>query len=357
MNRETERYGLAGGAAVIVALFAIWKGVGVAPAVLAILVTGAVFIGVEYVLDQRQMLPDTVPAPGGESRVAFPAAAAPPTVSEGGQEISSPNVLPNDGRTSATLDMALLDPNSVEVTHVASAGTRTIWSLSIAKHGQAIAECEDAVHIDATRWVMAVADGASSSFGAGRWAQVLVDEFVTAPPQPLSPGSFDSWLERSRAAMSGGESADRSGWWAEEGARRGAFATLVGAAVHGKADERVATVMCLGDSCAFLVGGDRRLRRSLPYEDASQFGSHPSLIGSLPGHGAVAPSWTTLPVAPGDVLVLASDAVSEWLLGDQRRIDRILELTPSEIADVVIAERAVGHIVNDDLTLAVMGLS
>ncbi len=349
---------MAGGTAAVVALVAIWKGVGPVPAVLAVIVTGLMVIGVDYLIVRGQDLPDPVLAPSPtSSSVAVPRATAPPTVAEDGQAIPSPESRASAERTSATLDLALLDPNSIEVVNAASTDKRTIWSFRVAKHGQAIDECEDAVRIDGTRWVMAVADGASSSFGAGRWARVLVDEFVTAPPQPLSPGSFDAWLDRSRAVMSGGEAADKSGWWAEEGARRGAFATLVGAAVHGKADERVATVMCLGDSCAFLVDGARHVRRTLPYEDASQFGSHPSLIGSLPAHGTIAPSWTTLPVSSGDVLVLASDAVSEWLLGDPRRFDRILQLTPDEISDLVIAERSAGRIVNDDLALAVMALS
>ena len=339
MNQETERYAIATGAALLVAAFAIWKGVDPAPAVLAILSTGAVFIGVDYVLDQRTSLPDPTPVPVEPLAEIAPRTAVAPTMTESGEADPARSVIASEEPSSATLDMALLDPNSVDVSSAATGDNRTAWSLRISKHGQAVDDCEDATRIDAARWVMALADGASSSFAAGRWAQVLVDEFVAAPPQPLSPGSFDAWLERSRTAMSAGESADKSGWWAEEGARRGAFATLVGAAVHGKSDERVATIMCLGDSCAFLVGGDRRLRRSLPYEDASQFGSHPSLIGSLPGHGAVAPSWTTLPVASGDVLVLASDAVSEWLLGDQRRFEQILQLTPSEIADVAIAQR------------------
>jgi hypothetical protein len=45
------------------------------------------------------------------------------------------------------------------------------------------------------------------------------------------------------------------------------------------------------------------------------------------------------------------------LLGDRRRFAQIEQLSPEVLADLLIAERAAGRIVNDDLTLAVVGLS
>ena len=241
------------------------------------------------------------------------------------------------------------------------------FSIRVAKHGNSIAECEDAVTVDPRRAVLAVADGASSSFGANVWADTLTKRFVTQPPKPLSVASFSTWLGEARASSpppsgtpEGADSGNPNGWWSEQGAREGAYSTIVGAAIMTDGDARVATIMCLGDSCAFVLTGPhgaRVLRRSLPYEDASQFGSHPALLGSMVDRVHDEPSWTTIPAEPGDVVVLASDAVAEWLLGDPKRFGVLDGEAPEAIATRLIGERTDGRIVNDDLTVAVFELA
>lgn len=300
----------------------------------------------------------TLPQTQAES-LAPPRGVEPPTVGEP-VDPDAP-VVPVEKQT-ATLDPALFDAQSVEI-KVNSQGKSRVFSIRVAKHGNAIAECEDAVAVDPRRGVLAVADGASSSFGAGIWADTLTKQFVKTPPKPLSISSFSDWLGQARVASPeavGGESDNPNGWWSEQGARQGAFSTVVGAAIMSDGGSRVATVMCLGDSCAFVLTGpvgERVVRRSLPYEDAEQFGSHPSLLGSMSDRQHDEPTWTTIPTAPGDLLVLASDAVSEWLLGDPRRFQLLDGHEPEAIATRLIAERTDGKMVNDDLTVAVLELA
>lgn len=288
-----------------------------------------------------------------------PRGVEPPRIGEPVDPTTAP---PSVEKHIASLDPALFDPTSVEI-KTNSQGKSRVYSIRIAKHGNTIDECEDAVAVDPRRGVLAVADGASSSFGAVTWADTLAKQFVQTPPKPLSVGSFSEWLGRARRATPEpvrGESDDPNGWWSEQGARQGAFSTVVGAAIMSDGGSRVATVMCLGDSCAFVLtgpSGDRAVRRSLPYEDAEQFGSHPSLLGSMADRQHNEPTWTTIPTAPGDLLVLASDAVSEWLLGDPRRFQLFDGNEPDEIANRLIAERTDGKMVNDDLTVAVLELA
>ena len=94
--------------------------------------------------------------------------------------------------------------------------------------------------------------------------------------------------------------------------------------------------------------------RGLPYEDSSQFGSHPALVGSTAEHGLLEPSWTTLGVSPGQLVVLASDALAEWLLTDPTRFAAVDADPLDDLVTRLADERAHGRIVNDDLTLAVM---
>lgn len=283
----------------------------------------------------------------------------PPTVAE---PVDPSAAAASSEKQTAILDPALFDPSSVEI-KTNSEGKSRVFSIRIAKHGNTLDECEDAVAVDPRRGVLAVADGASSSFGAELWADTLAKQFIKSPPKPLSVDSFANWLGEARGVLpeaGGGEADNPNGWWSEQGARQGAFSTVVGAAIMTDAGARVATVMCLGDSCAFVLtgpAGARVLRRSLPYEDAEQFGSHPSLLGSMAERSHDEPTWTTIPTSPGDLLVLASDAVSEWLLGDPKRFQVLDGTEPSAIASRLVAERTDGKMVNDDLTMAVLELA
>ena len=361
---------VSGVVAVIVGVVAAVSGIGVVLVVVAVVAAVAAF----WLLDAL-MMPSGAPgrqheaglAPGGTGgtlpqtrteSLGPPRGVEPPTV---GEPVDT-NTAPSVEKQTATLDPALFDAQSVEI-KVNSQGKSRVFSIRIAKHGNGIVECEDAVAVDPRRGVLAVADGASSSFGAGVWADTLTKQFVKTPPKPLSVGSFADWLGEARVASPeavGGESDNPNGWWSEQGARQGAFSTVVGAAIMTDGGSRVATVMCLGDSCAFVLTGqvgDRTVRRSLPYEDAEQFGSHPALLGSMADRHHDEPTWTTIPTAPGDLLVLASDAVSEWLLGDPKRFQLLDGHEPEAIASRLIGERTDGKIVNDDLTLAVLELA
>ena len=366
-NTMASKWILSGVVAAIVGVVAAVSGIGL----VLLLVAVVAAVGAFWLLDSLMTpSPDrslglapgasggTLPQTGIES-LPPPRGVEPPKVAEP----VDPN-LPQAAveKQTATLDPGLFDAQSVEI-KANSQGKSRVFSIRIAKHGNAIAECEDAVAVDPRRGVLAVADGASSSFGAGIWADTLAKHFVKAPPKPLSIGSFSEWLGLARVATPeavGGESDNPNGWWSEEGARQGAFSTVVGAAIMSDGGTRVATVMCLGDSCAFVLTGpigERVVRRSLPYEDAEQFGSHPSLLGSMADRQHDEPTWTTIPTTPGDLLVLASDAVSEWLLGDPKRFQLLDGTEPEAIASQLIAERTDGKIVNDDLTVAVLEIA
>ena len=314
----------------------------------------------------------TLPATSAES-LPPPRGVEAPMVTEpagdgqdGGEQDGGDGQDGGDRQHGARLDPNLFDPKSVEI-KASSQRSGRAFSIRIAKHGNSIAECEDAVAVDPRRAVLAVADGASSSFGANVWADTLTNQFVKQPPKPLSVASFSGWLDEARmsspaprGAPEGADVENPNGWWSEQGAREGAFSTIVGAAIMTDGDARVATMMCLGDSCAFVLTGSpgtRVLRRSLPYEDASQFGSHPALLGSMVDRVHDEPSWTTVPAGPGDVVVLASDAVAEWLLGDPKRFGVLDGEEPEAIATRLVGERTDGRIVNDDLTVAVFELA
>jgi hypothetical protein len=401
--------------AVVIVVMAALSGVSV-----VILVIAAIAGVIAFVLFDARLAESAATSDGAvePSLVADSGFAEPSAYDDHGSADGDVDAGDGDDATtetrSARLDPALFDPDSVEI-KTGTESTGRAFSIRIAKHGHSIDECEDSVTVDPRRAVLAIADGASDSFGAGEWAETLTKRFVKRPPKPLSVASFARWLEEARAESaasvpsavsvasdasadssddasaeasddpSADSSADASadssddasadssadgadsaetdesiGWWSEEGARRGAFSTLAGAAMMTDGDARVVTVMCLGDSCAFVLTGppgERTVRRSLPYEDASQFGSHPALLGSIVGSDHGDPSWTTVPTVPGDVVVLASDATAEWLLRNPRRLAMFDGDEPAAIARLLVEERTDGRIVNDDLAVALLEMT
>lgn len=376
-NELLSKLGASGAIAVVVGAAAAVTNISIVVVVIAMLAA----VGAFWALDawiapeapavdlapgvERSRLPITSTEPLAPPAEEDPPAAEPPATpapaeaSEAGDDAGAV-------QQSARLDPALFDPQSVEV-KVSSRSSRRAFSVRIAKHGNSLAECEDAVTLDPRRSIVAVADGASSSFGAHLWADTLSKQFVRQPPKPLSVSAFATWLDEARTSSGVPEGEDKgeagsapAGWWSEDGVRTGAYSTIVGAVVTSDGDGHAVTVMCLGDSCAFVLtgqAGERVMRRSLPYEDASQFGSHPSLLGSLADRIHDEPTWTTVPVGGGDLVVLASDAVAEWLLGDPRRFSLFDSETPDAIAARLVADRADGLIVNDDVAVAVLELS
>ena len=372
-NELPSRVALGAAVGVTVAVVAAVSDVGVGLLVVATIAAVATFWLLDTLLssgrtatateagDVGAVSGTTLPLTASES-LAPPRGVEAPTITEPGAVAA----VPVEEQHNARLDPALFDPDSVEI-KTSSQSSGRVFSIRVAKHGNTIGECEDAVTIDPRRGVLAVSDGASSSFGAHLWSATLAKSFVKQPPKPLSIASFALWLDEARRTSRPDGSEDPgkerdagNGWWSERGARNGAFATIVGAAIMNDGDARVATVMCLGDSCAFVLTGapgERTVRRSLPYEDASQFGSHPALLGSIGDRAHDEPSWTTIPAAPGDLLVLASDAVAEWLLGDPKRFQLFDGHEPDAIASRLIGERTDGRLVNDDLGIALMELS
>mgnify|MGYP003445329376 CR=1 FL=1 len=87
-----------------------------------------------------------------------------------------------------------------------------------------------AAAFDEARQVVAVADGASSSYRAGMWSSRLVEEFLARPPQ-LAPGliSFHEWVASvADGFQSASEAVSETSWYASDASRRGSFATFVG---------------------------------------------------------------------------------------------------------------------------------
>lgn len=250
---------------------------------------------------------------------------------------------------------------------------RTFW---LPKAGNRRDECEDAArvvypHLLGTSGCgtarAAICDGASESAFAREWADALADAFAACPPDvcDLTEDSMRAWLAPARAAWHSGIPWHRIPWHGEAKARAGAFATLLGvrfAARPESSREICWDALAVGDSCLFVVRGDR-LWRSFPLGEASQFGNLPGLVCSNPETSSRL--WDSVrrcrgDCAAGDWFILASDALACWFLesnaADGRPWQTLLGLDPPAWPAWVEEQRNRKSMRNDDTTLIVIGV-
>jgi hypothetical protein len=237
-------------------------------------------------------------------------------------------------------------------------------SVAIGAFRMPKAGCTQAEYEDATAWSsrvrrFAVADGASASAFARLWAQLLVRAYVGGR---LHAESLESDLAPVQAAWSSEVDGRPLAWYAQEQARRGAFAALVGLELH---DDASWSVLAVGDCCVFHVREDLLLK-AFPLTDSSEFDNRPLLLGSrtesnagLRSAGAIHcldGTWQ-----PGDTFLLTSDALAAALL---RRLEQgapsplaslSFERSPAGFRRWVHNMRAEQRMRNDDVSLLWLG--
>ncbi|HET9896680.1 MAG TPA: hypothetical protein VFQ44_17255 [Streptosporangiaceae bacterium] len=219
---------------------------------------------------------------------------------------------------------------------------------------------------------VSLADGASESLLAGRWAKRLVACFGTTQSAASAQGGFlrayetaasqwDAELARYKAER------DSRGvpiqWYEEPGLVKGAYATIL--AVEFREDAEGGTpawsASCLGDSCLFQVR-DESLYASFPLSDAADFSIQPPLLASRQADSEVLLRHVVLTASDwerGDSFYLATDALAAWFLSEVERDGRPWETlrdldtsdAPLEFPDWIDQLRDQGGLRNDDTTL------
>jgi hypothetical protein len=227
----------------------------------------------------------------------------------------------------------------------------TAAGFSVAKIGERDDACEDAFAFDLERAVFAVADGASSSFGAREWAHTLAEGFVAAPPAGRAADEVAAWHARMAEQFNARDTSSTE-WFNEAAAQRGAHATLLGVRLFRSGGRAMWEAVAAGDSCLLQVR-DASLVAAFPMEDGASFGSHPSLVGSAEPEwdGLARFRWATGVVLPGDCLLLMTDAVAEWALSDRQRSAFLGSADLATVQHTLVEGRAAGDLVNDDLTV------
>jgi hypothetical protein len=229
------------------------------------------------------------------------------------------------------------------------------------KAGNSATEWEDACGHSEQRGLAAVSDGASSSYRARQWAVRLTEDWIERPSK-LDPQQFESWVHHSSQRMGAASGPDDGGggetaWYVGEAERRGSFATFLGVRFSKSATRAAWNAIAVGDTCLFHVrGGD--LLRAFPLSDPDEFSTTPPLLSSeqyRDSHGGTQAVCASGDLEPGDIVLLATDALSEGaLLADthEQPIWKALSNVSHQTFDSLVSSlRDACLVKNDDVTL------
>ncbi len=225
----------------------------------------------------------------------------------------------------------------------------------VAKDGTQTSDWEDGAAYSPESGWFAVADGASTGSDSRSWAYTLVRSFVSErDPSVFGPTGLDRWLDRVRGGFdprSPEFPASRSPAWVQaEAQRQGAYATLLGGWFH---DGRVSAI-AVGDTCLFHLRAGVPIG-VFPLQDVGEFGTQPDLVTSNGGTTAELARSYDAAFGAEDVLVVASDALSEWLVRERRAVPDIwrsmTRIGYTGVAQLCADLRTARQMKNDDVTL------
>lgn len=244
-----------------------------------------------------------------------------------------------------------------------------ISAYALHKAGTETRLYEDAYAFDEVAGRAAVADGASDAFEAGAWARLLVSTYIHSPPQ-AEPDAFLRWLNGPTRAWSATLDWGGLPWYAEQKANDvGGLATFLG--FHLDRYNEVSdmqmlrwSALAVGDACLLHVRKHDVLMR-FPVEHANAFGVTPPLLSSRLHHakrlldeGGLRSYGGTC--RPGDLFLLATDAMAEWLYGladlDDLKLgwECVSSLIEKDFEILIEELRKQAVIRNDDVTLLVV---
>lgn len=193
--------------------------------------------------------------------------------------------------------------------------TLKVASFITHKKAESLDDCQDAIKVNEACSRYAIADGATRSFFPKQWAELLVERFCEMPTLSLNADNWKQWLvpiqeawykqveERVKA---------RDAYYLTNpfNERETAVSTFVGLEVEKTKREWKAVV--IGDSCLFHK--NRSEFKSYLLEQSEDFTSRPEAFASFPEANHYDPAFIRGELEPGDMFILATDALAKWIL-------------------------------------------
>jgi hypothetical protein len=240
-------------------------------------------------------------------------------------------------------------------------------AFSTHKDGNGPEEWEDGVVTgqNSARARFIVLDGATEAYDVRRWVDQLGGAFIgldrsgASRAPKLDPKGMGAWFAamQDQWAASVPESGDAIEQ--EKLRRHGAFATMLGCEITGLNEQAPSwKAVALGDTVLFHVRGDRLLS-VFPKLGPGDFDTTPEVVhtkrASLERMNSRL-AFSRGDLKAGDLMFAATDALAHWIITSaanrqQGLWRRLATLWPAEFDELIAAERQLGRMVNDDVTL------
>lgn len=230
--------------------------------------------------------------------------------------------------------------------------------------------CEDAYGENIADGLFAVADGAGTTLFSGAWAALLVEHFLRVPLMSTDPFEVEWWVSLAQEQFKRNVPEPENMAWnaVQKAHNQGSHATLAtlriarSDATHAQAD-----LLVFGDSCIIVDKPSIEHVLSFPLEDPHEFEQAPICVPSKPAlfnryfHQCQAISLT---LGADDVVVLATDAVSKWILSagggryseQKQAFAAVTQQTADSWPSFIHECRARKEMVDDDSTALIIGL-
>ena len=177
--------------------------------------------------------------------------------------------------------------------------------------------------------LIALSDGAGSSLYPRKWAKLLVKAFCSFADNPIESinNSYQQWLEPVQEQwrqhyLAKITNPNRQWWETDSQTKKCGAATFLGLNLSHPNWEVAPTgkwlAVAVGDSCLFKLAKEQEQDKlsAFPLGNSDQFKSTAQCWSSLPEHASFPPQFQTGCYERGDIFLLATDALSQWLLAD-----------------------------------------
>jgi hypothetical protein len=231
--------------------------------------------------------------------------------------------------------------------------------------------CEDAYGQNIADGLFTVADGAGTTLFSNIWARILVQSYLTVPLMSDHPFEVEWWVRRAQEQYKR-EVPDpgKMAWNALQKAQnQGSHSTLATLRVSkNDASHAQAELLVFGDSCIFIGQSGSQQVQSFPLETPSDFEQAPICVPSklsLFNRYFHKCQVRHVGLEPGDVVVLATDAVSKWIISAANgrytnargAFQELIAQTSDTWATFVSACRNRGEMTDDDSTALILTLT
>lgn len=236
--------------------------------------------------------------------------------------------------------------------------------------------CEDALRSDAPRGLFCVADGAGTTLFSHIWAEILVEHFLHNPLAYSEPDEWGWelawWIRQAQQRYRElAPPSTRLDWSVRQKAiEQGAYATLATLRfLHANDETAVAELLAIGDSCIIVGHQQQETITAFPLQRSADFDRAPYCVPALLknlSRKTLYPHQRQVTLAPGDRVILATDAVAHWIIAGgttgqaERAWDAFQEVaaldTDEDWRVFVDCHRADRSLVDDDSTALIIRL-